>query len=130
MGESLKSFTETMNQSPRFLCRTLSAVAARGRGEPSDFREIDALGKAFGRFFVESLCFVGRSALFVELANDNRPMHIVDCEVEGVARTDFPCWFDVLSVQSDMAGDDGCGCERTSLVKPRGPKPFVNTLSG
>ena len=128
MFKSSKSVTETMNQSTRFLCRTLSVVTAWIRGEPQGFCEAGAPGKAFGRFIVEALCLAGWSALFVELANDNRPMRVADCQVNRVARMDFARWFDVLSIYSGMAGDDGRACQSTRLVEPRGPKPFVNAL--
>ena len=117
-----------MNQSTRFLCRTLSAVTAWIRGKPPSFCKAGAPGKAFGRFIVEALCLAGWSALFVELANDNRPMRVADCQVNRVARMDFARWFDVLSIYSGMAGDDGRACQSTRLVEPRGPKPFVNAL--
>lgn len=128
MFKSSKHVTETMNQSTRFLCRTLSAVTAWIRGKPPGFCEAGAPGKAFGRFIVEALCLAGRSALFVELANDNRPMRVADGQVKRIARTDFARWFDVLSIYSGMAGDDGRACQSTRLVEPRGPKPFVNAL--
>ena len=128
MFKSSKSVTETMNQSTRFLCRTLSVVTAWIRGKPPGFCKAGAPGKAFGRFIVEALCLAGWSALFVELANDNRPMRVADCQVNRVARMDFARWFDVLSIFSGMAGDDGRACQSSRLVEPRGPKPFVNAL--
>ena len=101
-GSTIWSVSENFVESPDLpaclFCRAAAQVAARCRGKSLRFLHGCTVSAAFRSFFIELLCFAGRTALFVKAQNLNRPFDMADCKFECVARAQFAGRFDRMAV--------------------------------
>ena len=80
-------------------------------------------------FLIQRTGFAGRTTLFVEIADDQRPSILFLADGHRIADFDVLAGFATLTIDMHLAAGDGFGSQAARLEKTRGPQPFIDAYA-